>query len=152
MVNSPLIRPYLLGGVALGGYLRFPWYIWNLLRPKNPKNTIKNDYFEDPQNTPAIPYGPTYGKYLEYLYTVIIIYGVYLSQLGFFHQKHKRVSWGYGSPQAQSPTRTQRKRRPCVKKRVYELWTTSIYKVGPPPVISRVITPFIGVITPVIHL
>ena len=27
MVNSPLIRPYLLEGVALGGgYLRFPWY------------------------------------------------------------------------------------------------------------------------------
>ena len=26
MVNSPLIRPYLLGGVALGGYLRFPCY------------------------------------------------------------------------------------------------------------------------------
>ena len=25
MVNSPLIRPYLLGGVAWGGYLRFPW-------------------------------------------------------------------------------------------------------------------------------
>ena len=26
MVNCPLIRPYLLGGVALGGgYLRFPW-------------------------------------------------------------------------------------------------------------------------------
>ena len=25
MVNTPLIRPYLLGGVALGGYLRFPW-------------------------------------------------------------------------------------------------------------------------------
>ena len=25
MVNSPLIRPYFLGGVALGGYLRFPW-------------------------------------------------------------------------------------------------------------------------------
>ena len=25
MVNSPLIRPYFLGGVALGGYLRSPW-------------------------------------------------------------------------------------------------------------------------------
>ena len=27
MVNSPLIRPYFLGGVALGGYLRFPWIV-----------------------------------------------------------------------------------------------------------------------------
>ena len=26
MVNSPLIRPYLLGGWHWGGYLRFPWY------------------------------------------------------------------------------------------------------------------------------
>ena len=26
MVNSPLIRSYLLGGVALGGYLRFPLF------------------------------------------------------------------------------------------------------------------------------
>ena len=27
MVNSPLIRPYELGVVALGGYLRFPWHL-----------------------------------------------------------------------------------------------------------------------------
>ena len=27
MVNSPLTRPYLLEGVALGGYLRFPWFL-----------------------------------------------------------------------------------------------------------------------------
>ena len=40
MVNSPLIWPYLLGGVALGGYLKFPWFE-SLSCHVMPKKTIK---------------------------------------------------------------------------------------------------------------
>ena len=54
MVNSPLIRPYLLGGWPWGGYLRFPWreptsscsYCnwWNLAQFSE-EITIKSQWF-----------------------------------------------------------------------------------------------------------
>ena len=47
MVNSPLIRPYLLGGggVALGGYLRFPW---KNIRPQPPAHVQEDILMNQP--------------------------------------------------------------------------------------------------------
>ena len=35
MLVNPLIRPYLLGGMALGGTIRFPWHCWWFRNPAN---------------------------------------------------------------------------------------------------------------------
>ncbi len=43
MVNSPLIRPYLYGGVALGGgYLRFPWTNFESFNPWSQVSWLSN--------------------------------------------------------------------------------------------------------------
>ena len=45
MVNKPLIRPYFLGGVALGGAARIPFWVAVSTSPKNFKASMRKSVF-----------------------------------------------------------------------------------------------------------